>query len=92
MPLSWQPSGRIARLSACRGKFKTRGILHGKNGNIFDPKGTASREEATQMMLNLKRQLVKRKRDLFDRKIGEVFLYPFGMRSFTGKSLLRNDA
>lgn len=34
-----------------------RGILHGKGDNLFDPKGTASREEATQMMLNLKNQL-----------------------------------
>lgn len=34
-----------------------RGILHGKDGNRFDPKGTASREEATLMMLNLKSQL-----------------------------------
>lgn len=34
-----------------------RGILHGKGANLFDPKGTASREEATQMMLNLKNQL-----------------------------------
>lgn len=34
-----------------------RGILHGKGDNLFDPKGTASREEATLMMLNLKNQL-----------------------------------
>ena len=34
-----------------------RGILHGKGDNLFDPKGTASREEATQMMLNLKDRL-----------------------------------
>lgn len=34
-----------------------RGILQGKGGNLFDPKGTASREEATQMMLNLTSQM-----------------------------------
>lgn len=34
-----------------------RGILHGRDGHVFDPKGTASREEATLMMLNLKNQL-----------------------------------
>ena len=34
-----------------------RGILHGKGDNLFDPKGTASREEATLMMLNLRSQL-----------------------------------
>lgn len=34
-----------------------RKILHGRSGGIFDPKGTASREEATLMMLNLKDQL-----------------------------------
>lgn len=34
-----------------------RKILHGRSGNVFDPKGTASREEATLMMLNLKSHL-----------------------------------
>ena len=46
--LAYRPA--VASLTA-------RGILHGKDGNRFDPKGTASREEATQMMLNLKNQL-----------------------------------
>lgn len=56
--LPYKDSGKIHPLfRPAVASLTKRGILHGKGGNLFDPKGTASREEATQMMLSLKNQL-----------------------------------
>lgn len=53
--LPYKDSGKIHPVfRPAVASLTARGILHGKGGNLFDPKGTASREEATQMMLNLK--------------------------------------
>ncbi len=37
-----------------------RKILHGRSGGLFAPQGTASREEASLMMLNLRDQVGKK--------------------------------
>ena len=52
--LPYKDSGKIHPLfRPAVASLTKRGILHGKGGNLFDPQGTASREEATLMMLNL---------------------------------------
>lgn len=56
--LPYKDSGKIHPVfRPAVASLTARGILHGKGGNLFDPKGTASREEATQMMLNLTSQM-----------------------------------